>query len=121
DVHRNLESPIAELGLAARAETRSGDTPASKRQRQRERPPHILMTTPESLALLLSYEDSARLFAGLKTVVVDELHALAGNKRGDLLALGLARLGVLAPQLRRIGLSATVAFPDHLAAFLAPN
>jgi ATP-dependent Lhr-like helicase len=121
DIHRNLERPIAELDLGVRAETRTGDTPAGKRRRQRERPPQILMTTPESLALLLSYPDAATLFAGLRSVIVDELHALAGTKRGDLLALGLARLARLVPEARRVGLSATVAWPEDLAAFLSPE
>src|SRR5581483_1912593 len=92
DIHRNLETPIAELRLPIRAETRTGDTPEAKRIRQRKAPPQILMTTPESLALFLSYPDAAEIFAGMRTVIVDELHALAGTKRGDLLALGLARL-----------------------------
>ncbi len=118
DVHRNLELPIAEAGLAIRAETRTGDTPQSKRARQRSRPPQILMTTPESLALMLSYADAPDIFRRLRAVIVDEVHALAGTKRGDLLSLGLARLGALAPQARRIGLSATIAEPDRLAAWI---
>src|SRR5579883_859031 len=89
DILRNLERPVAELGLPVRLETRTGDTPAPKRARQRADPPHLLMTTPESLALLLSYGDAADLFAGLREIVVDELHALVGSKRGDLLSLGL--------------------------------
>ncbi len=121
DIHRNLETPIAELELPIRAESRTGDTPHSKRQRQRQRPPHILLTTPESLALLLSYEDAESLFSGLRFVVVDEIHSLAGNKRGDLLSLGLARLTKLAPRSMRIGLSATVAWPDQLRAWLSPD
>jgi ATP-dependent Lhr-like helicase len=120
DIHRNLETPIAEMGLAVRVETRTGDTPEAKRRRQRRDPPHMLLTTPESLALLLSYTEAPALFADLRAVVVDELHALAGSKRGDLLALGLARLRRLAPQSRVAGLSATVAFPDALAAWLGP-
>jgi len=119
DIHRNLEAPIAEMGLAIRAETRTGDTPQSKRLRQRRRPPHILMTTPESLAILLSYDDAPKLFAGLAAVIVDETHALADNKRGDLLSLGLARLAGLAPKARRVGLSATVARPAELARWLS--
>ncbi|MCC6467267.1 MAG: ligase-associated DNA damage response DEXH box helicase [Alphaproteobacteria bacterium] len=118
DIHRNLETPVAEMDLGLRIETRTGDTPQAKRQRQRRDPPHILLTTPESLALLLSYADAPAMFGGLRAVVVDELHAMAGNKRGDLLALGLARLRRLAPQCRVSGLSATVAFPDALAAWL---
>jgi ATP-dependent Lhr-like helicase len=121
DIHRNLEVPIAELGLPIRAETRTGDTPAAKRLRQRETPPQMLLTTPESLALMLSYKDAAAVFASLRVVIIDELHALAGSKRGDLLALGMARLSALAPQARRVGLSATIAWPDELAAFLAPG
>jgi len=119
DILRNLERPVAELGLPVRLETRTGDTPAPKRARQRADPPHLLMTTPESLALLLSYGDAAALFAGLREIVVDELHALVGSKRGDLLSLGLARLARLAPAARRVGLSATVAWPDALADYLA--
>ncbi|BBK38018.1 DNA ligase-associated DEXH box helicase [Allostella sp. ATCC 35155] len=114
DVQRNLQAPIAELGLPVTVETRTGDTPASRRARQRLRPPQMLMTTPESLALMLSYADAPTLFGRLSVVVVDEVHALAGTKRGDLLALGLARLGALAPASRRVGLSATVAWPDAL-------
>ncbi len=121
DIHRNLTQPIEEMGLEIACETRTGDTPQSKRKRQRVRPPGILMTTPESLALLLSYYDAPQVFAGLKCVVIDELHAFAGTKRGDLLALGLARLQSLSPGLRRVGLSATVHDPDWLAAWLSPS
>lgn len=121
DIARNLEAPIAEMGLAVRAETRTGDTPASKRLRQRTKPPQILLTTPESLALLLSLDDAPRLFGQLSTIVIDELHALAGTKRGDLMALGMARLRVLSPTMRSVGLSATVAWPDALAAYLSPT
>ena len=119
DVHRNVLDPIAEMALPVTAETRTGDTPHSKRQRQRKTPPHLLLTTPESLALLLSYADAPEIFRRLKCVIVDELHALAGSKRGDLLALGLARVARLAPAARRIGLSATVAYPDALASYLS--
>jgi len=119
DVHRNLQAPIEEMGLPVATEARTGDTPAAKRVRQRMRPPNLLLTTPESLALLLSYSDAERMFAGLAAVVVDELHALAGTKRGDLLALGLARIARIAPASRRVGLSATVAFPDAMADWLA--
>ncbi|NNE85709.1 MAG: ligase-associated DNA damage response DEXH box helicase [Alphaproteobacteria bacterium] len=121
DIQRNLEQPIAEMALPLRAETRTGDTPQSKRQRQRRQPPHLLMTTPESLALLLSYEDAPEIFGSLRCVIVDELHALEDNKRGDLLSLGLSRLSTLAPQCRRVGLSATVAEPDRLARWLSPD
>ncbi|MEA1675771.1 ligase-associated DNA damage response DEXH box helicase [Nitrospirillum sp. BR 11163] len=119
DIARNLEQPVAELRLPIRVETRTGDTPEAKRRRQRAHPPQILMTTVESLALLLSYPEAATLFGTLRTVIVDELHALAGSKRGDLLALHLARLASLAPHARRVGLSATVAHPQALADYLA--
>jgi len=121
DIQRNLDTPIAEMGLAVRAETRTGDTPHAKRARQRRDPPKMLMTTPESLALMLSYEDAAKIFAHLRCVIVDELHAIEDNKRGDLLALGLSRLQALVPKLRRVGLSATVAEPDRLRRWISPT
>lgn len=121
DVKRNLETPIAEMRLDVRVETRTGDTPQNRRLRQRRDPPDILMTTPEQLALLLSYSDAGAFFGSLECVVLDELHALANSKRGDLLALGLARLAVLAPTMRRVGLSATVAEPDELRRYLMPQ
>ncbi len=121
DVQRNLLGPVSEMELDIRVETRSGDTPSNRKARQRIRPPQILLTTPESLSLLLSYPDSGTLFAGLKTIVVDELHAFAREKRGDLLALSMARLQALAPQLRRVGLSATIAEPDSYRSWLAAN
>ncbi|WP_424982122.1 ligase-associated DNA damage response DEXH box helicase [Maritalea sp. S77] len=114
DVARNLINPIEEMGLEARVETRTGDTPSSRRQRQRFDPPHILMTTPEQLALMLSHQEAPKLFGTVKRVVLDELHALALSKRGDLLALGLARLGTLCPDLKVSALSATVAHPEML-------
>src|SRR5476649_1439370 len=118
DIRRNLEVPIAEMQLPVRAESRTGDTPQSRRIRQRERPPDFLLTTPESLALLLSYPDTARFFANLRCVIVDELHTFATSKRGHHLALCLARLAALAPQTRFVGLSATVADPPGLADYL---
>jgi ATP-dependent helicase Lhr and Lhr-like helicase len=121
DVARNLEEPVAEMGLPIRIETRTGDTPASKRTRQRRYPPDILLTTPEQVALLLSTADASYLFATLKRIVLDELHALVTSKRGDLLALGLARLHGIAPSLMTIGLSATVAAPNELARYLVPQ
>jgi len=121
DVQRNLMSPIEEMGLPIRVETRSGDTPSDRKARQRIRPPHILLTTPESLSLLLSYPDSALMFEGLKTVVIDEVHAFAREKRGDLLSLSLARLQTLAPAVRRVALSATIDDPDAYRAWLAPD
>jgi len=120
DVQRNLLAPVEEIGLPLRIETRSGDTPSDRKRRQIGRPPHVLLTTPESLSLLLSYPDSFALFAGLKRVVVDEVHAFATGKRGDLLALSLARLQAIAPAMRRAALSATVADPESFRAWLAP-
>ena len=121
DIERNLATPIAEMELPIRAETRTGDTPPAKRKRQRENPPPILMTTPESLELMLTWDDAADYFRDLKCIILDELHALAGNKRGDLLSLSLARLRRLAPQARSIGLSATVANPAALRGWLDPD
>jgi ATP-dependent helicase Lhr and Lhr-like helicase len=121
DIARNLEIPLAEMRLPIRIETRTGDTPASKRQRQRRDPPQILLTTPEQLALLLASADAPFLFGSLRRVILDELHALLTSKRGDLLSLGLARLFRLAPQLTSIGLSATVAEPADLCRFLVPQ
>jgi len=121
DVQRNLLDPIEEMGLSITVETRTGDTPADRKARQRVKPPHMLLTTPESLSLLLSHPDSATLFADLSMIVVDEIHAFANGKRGDLLALCMARLQALAPNLRRVGLSATIADPDSYRAWLAPH
>jgi ATP-dependent helicase Lhr and Lhr-like helicase len=121
DIARNLETPVAEMNLPIKVETRTGDTPVSRRQRQRRYPPDILLTTPEQLALLLSSDDAPFLFSSLKRIVLDELHALVTSKRGDLLSLGLARLWRLAPSIRAIGLSATVAEPQSLARFLVPQ
>ena len=119
DIRRNLSAPIEGAGLPIRVEDRTGDTSAARRKAQRVDPPDILLTTPESLALLTSYPDAARMFAGLKRVIVDEAHALAESKRGDQLVLALARLQRLAPGLRRLGLSATVEDPPALARFIA--
>jgi ATP-dependent Lhr-like helicase len=118
DIARNLTTPVEAMRLPIRIETRTGDTPQDRRRRQRETPPDILLTTPESLALLLSLEDAPTLFAGLATVIIDEIHALAGTKRGDQLALCLARLTTLAPSSRRVGLSATVAHRQPLLDFV---
>ncbi len=120
DVQRNLLTPVQEMGLAITIETRSGDTPSARKARQKARPPHILLTTPESLSLLLSYPEAQAMFAGLRHVIVDELHAFATGKRGDLLALSLARLQTLSPGLQRIALSATLDDPDRYRAWLAP-
>ena len=121
DIARNLEEPVREMGLTIRLETRTGDTSAHRRQRQKTSPPDILLTTPEQLALLLASREAPVMFGSLSCVVLDELHALAPSKRGDLLALDLARLLSLSPGHRRIGLSATVDDPNHLARYLAPQ
>ena len=121
DIQRNLVTPIDEMGLTLRVETRTGDTPSDRKARQRVRPPQILLTTPESLSLLLSYPDSVTMFEGLRTIVVDEVHAFATGKRGDLLSLCMARLQRISPGLRRVALSATVADSDGYRAWLAPD
>ncbi|RYE91549.1 MAG: DEAD/DEAH box helicase, partial [Oxalobacteraceae bacterium] len=120
DVQRNLLTPIEEMGLPIRVETRSGDTPSDRKKRQRTRPPHVLLTTPESLSLLLSYEDSFELFGTLKRIVIDEVHAFATGKRGDLLALALTRLQAIAPDMQRVALSATLSDPEAYRGWLAP-
>ncbi|SFS21979.1 ligase-associated DNA damage response DEXH box helicase [Yoonia litorea] len=119
DIKRNLRTPVEEMGLPIRIEDRTGDTSYTQKRRQRADPPHILLTTPESLALLLSYEDAPRIFGSLQRVVVDEIHALSESKRGDQLMLCLSRLQSLAPQMRRVGLSATVEDPAAIANELA--
>ncbi len=118
DIERNLMKPVTEMGLAITIENRTGDTPASKRQRQKTNPPDILLTTPEQLALLISHSDATRFFKDLRYVIFDELHSLVTSKRGHLLSLGLARLRRLAPELKTIGLSATVAQPMDLRRWL---
>ncbi len=121
DIKRNLLKPVADMNLPIRIEDRTGDTTQTAKRRQRADPPHVLLTTPESLALLISYEDAPRMFAGLKRVVIDEVHALSESKRGDQLMLALSRLETLAPGLRRVGLSATVDSPETLALEIAPS
>ena len=118
DIARNLGTLIGDIGIDVRLETRTGDSPPSHRRRQRVDPPDILFTTPESLALLASWPESPAIFRDLNVVVVDELHEMAGTKRGDQLSLALSRLAALAPRHRRIGLSATVADPARLEGYL---
>lgn len=118
DIARNLETPVAEIGLDISVETRTGDTPPSKRQRQRYNPPDILITTPEQASLLIAHDGGKNFFAGLKFIVLDELHALVASKRGVLLSLALTRIAALAPKAIRIGLSATVAKPQLLCNWL---
>ncbi|MET0576933.1 MAG: ligase-associated DNA damage response DEXH box helicase [Mesorhizobium sp.] len=121
DIERNLAKPVGEMGLPISMETRTGDTPIHKRQRQKLAPPDILLTTPEQLALLISTADAERFFCDLRYVVLDELHSLVTSKRGHLLSLGLARLRRFVPGLQTIGLSATVAEPDELRRWLVPQ
>lgn len=119
DVARNLTAPIAEMNLPVSVESRTGDSSVAKKQRQRVNPPDILLTTPEQLALFCAWEGSRLYFRDLKTVIIDEVHALHASKRGDLLALGLARLEQFAPGVRRVGLSATVNDPDMIRRWLS--
>jgi ATP-dependent Lhr-like helicase len=129
DIRRNLELPLAgiaaelaAMGLPAppiRAQVRTGDTPQAERAAMRRTPPHILVTTPESLYLLLTSESGRRMLATTRSVIVDEIHALAPSKRGAHLALSLERLASLCPQpLQRIGLSATQKPIKDVARFL---
>ncbi len=121
DVARNVGTPVAEMGLNIAIETRTGDTPAARRQRQKFSPPDILMTTPESLSILIAAPEAREYFKGLKRVILDELHALIPNKRGHLLSLALARLRALAPDVRFSGLSATVPDAKPLIDYLTPQ
>ena len=118
DTQRSLQTAATALGSDWRVEVRTGDTSSSARSRQRKTPPEALITTPESLSVLLSYADGASLFRQLDAVVVDEWHELIGSKRGVQLELGLARLRALRPGLRTWGLSATLANLDEAMAVL---
>jgi ATP-dependent Lhr-like helicase len=129
DIHRNLQEPLAEIAALAeaagygklplRASVRTGDTPASERQKMLKSPPHILVTTPESLYLLLTSGRSREILSSVETVIVDEIHALVRDKRGSHLALSLERLAALneRPPVR-VGLSATQKPMDAIARFL---
>ena len=121
DIKRNLRRPVEDIGLPIRIEDRTGDTSATRKKRQRADPPHILLTTPESLALLVSYEDAPRMFKGIKRIVIDEIHALAESKRGDQLMLALSAVQSMSQGLRRVGLSATVEDPTAIANYLAKH
>jgi ATP-dependent Lhr-like helicase len=119
DIHRNLEIPLSEIGAPIRALVRTGDTPAAERQAMLRRPPHILVTTPESLYLLLTGAKSREILRGVSTLIVDEIHAVARDKRGSHLALSLERLEALcAAPPQRIGLSATQRPIEEIARFL---
>src|SRR5437588_4416193 len=132
DIHKNLEEPLAGIRAAllategrdvtVRAEVRTGDTPASKRQAIIRRPPHILVTTPESLYLLLTSQSGRKVLGTARTLIVDEIHAVVGNRRGSHLALSMERLGALVKgPLQRIGLSATQKPIEEVARFLVGN
>lgn len=121
DINRNLESPIEDMHLGIKVGSRTGDTTSYQRQQQRKSPPNILLTTPESLMLMLSYSDADRIFANLRCVIVDEAHSFANGKRGDFMSLALARLQWLNDRFIRVGLSATVAYPESLATWLGPT
>ena len=121
DIARNLEAPVSEMALPITIETRTGDTPHSRRKRQRENPPDILITTPEQVSLLIADPGAAHMLRHLKSIILDELHSLVTSKRGVLLSLALSRVQSFAPEARRIGLSATVADPEALQNWLAPT
>src|SRR5256712_1446137 len=129
DIHKNLEEPLAGIRAALRAsgrrdvelraDVRTGDTPAAKRQAIAKKPPHILVTTPESFYLLLTSESGRKILATARTLIVDEIHAVVGNRRGSHLALSMERLQALVTgPLQRIGLSATQKPIDEVARFL---
>ena len=129
DIQRNLEAPLAGIREALRAQglpdveirtwVRTGDTPPGERERMRRRPPHIVVTTPESLYILLGSESGRQMLATTRTVIVDEIHALAPNKRGAHLALSLERLAALCGgRLLRVGMSATQKPIEAVARFL---
>ncbi|WP_312812480.1 ligase-associated DNA damage response DEXH box helicase [Brevundimonas sp.] len=119
DVERNLLTPVREMGLNIVIESRTGDTGQSRRSRQRIAPPDILLTTPEQLALFCAWEGARAYFKDLRCVVIDEIHAIHGSKRGDLLSLGLARLRAFSPSMRSVGLSATVNDPAAIRGWLS--
>src|SRR4051812_37237309 len=132
DVHRNLELPLAQIAALAkrqgidlmpiRTAVRTGDTPAAERARMLKKPPHILVTTPESLFILLTAEKSREMLRTTSTLIVDEIHAIADDKRGSHLSLSLARLDALTgSRPQRIGLSATVKPIEEVACLLGPD
>src|SRR5262249_3269700 len=129
DIHKNLEEPLAGIRAAlrasegvdldVRAEVRTGDTPAARRQAMLRKPPHLRVTTPASRSLLLTSLSGRKLLATVRTLIVDEIHAVVGNRRGSHLALSMERLAALvAGPLQRIGLSATQKPIDEVAKFL---
>ena len=128
DIRENLQAPLAGISkeygedLGVRVHLRTGDTPAAERQKAARRPPHILLTTPESLFLLLTSQSGRTMLSGARTCIVDEMHALLGNKRGAHLLLSLARLDALCGRpLQRIGLSATLKDTRMAMRWLSPD
>ena len=121
DIKRNLERPISELKLDISVEDRTGDTKQSIKKKQRVTPPNILLTTPESLALLISYPEAPRIFSNLKRIIVDEIHSITESKRGDQLFLAISNLRKYCLDAKTIGLSATVNDPSLIAGWLAPE
>jgi ATP-dependent Lhr-like helicase len=120
DIHKNLEVPLSEMQAPIRTAVRTGDTPARERQQMGRKPPHVLVTTPESLFILLTAERPREMLRSVRTVIVDEIHAVADDKRGTHLAVSLARLEALARRRpQRIGLSATVKPIEEVAQFLS--
>ena len=118
DIERNLEAPIHDMQLPIEVGIRTGDTTTHTRQKQKQKPPNILLTTPESLMILLSYPEAKEFFKDLQWVIIDECHSFAFSKRGDYTSLALSNLARIAPQHRRCGLSATVANPEYLAQWI---
>src|SRR5437773_1199508 len=129
DIHKNLEEPLTGIRAAllasegrlvdVRAEVRTGDTPASKRRAILRKPPHILVTTPESFYLLLTSPSGRKMLGTVRTLIVDEIHAVVSNRRGSHLSLSMERLAALVDgPLQRIGLSATQKPIEEVARFL---
>ena len=118
DIERNLSKPIKEMGLNIRLETRTGDTKQSKKNNQKYDPPNFLMTTPESFILMLSWESASIFFQNLRYLIIDEIHTLVNDKRGDLLSLGISRLCYINKKIKKIGLSATVSEPNLILNWL---
>lgn len=113
DVEKALKRPLADIGAVLRVESRTGDTPSHLRAKQRRQLPEVLITTPESLSLLLSYDDARAAFAGLRAVICDEWHELLPTKRGTQTELALTRLRALAPKMRTWAMSATIGNPEE--------
>ena len=118
DIERNLSKPIFEMGLNIKIETRTGDTKQKIKIGQKYNPPHFLMTTPESFMLMLSWENATSFFENLNFLIIDEIHSIVDNKRGDLLSLGISRLCQINKNIKKIGLSATVSDPKLILNWL---